>query len=548
MQWFNNCNFQYKFQISFCMVSLILIGIFGWAFWDNAEKMSMKGLDTQLMSAIKATEFVIDPSLHDAASNIGKDASFGADQSLALTRLSKKLDVPVLYTFFLNNQGDVVFGAASMSDAETRNGTNYYQRHYDNAEAKTIIREVLKTGKADSLEYTSPEGEYRALYSMATTPAGNRYVIVAETPLHDVKAVRSAVVKEVMLVAVVVFAVAAFAAFLMGTLISRPLNAFVLALDELSSGTGDLTRKLPVTSRDETGRMAESFNRFVISLRDMFIAVRDDASKLRTGFSDMSSMMDVVNKDSHAQSDKAAATAATVEEITVSMRNIATSTQDAAQVVEESNNKAHSSAESVGKVVKEIEQISARVAELSVVVKSLDDKSRSISGIVSVIKEIADQTNLLALNAAIEAARAGESGRGFAVVADEVRTLANRTASATVQIGDMIHAVGTETAQATQKMRLTSDSVAAGVQLSAEALIQIEGIGNDMDSIVETIQVINQATKEQSSATTEMATAAESISVGSQQSRDVIQEAQRSLKELDDVVNSLNKMVGQFRL
>jgi methyl-accepting chemotaxis protein len=133
-------------------------------------------------------------------------------------------------------------------------------------------------------------------------------------------------------------------------------------------------------------------------------------------------------------------------------------------------------------------------------------------------------------------------------VADEVRTLANRTASATVQIGDMIHAVGAETAQATQKMRLTSDSVAAGVQLSAEALIQIEGIGNDMDSIVQTIHVINQATKEQSSATTEMATAAESINVGSQQSRAVIQEAQRSLSELDDVVNSLNKMVGQFRL
>lgn len=68
----------------------------------------------------------------------------------------------------------------------------------------------------------------------------------------------------------------------------------------------------------------------------------------------------------------------------------------------------------------------------------LEKASQNIGETVDVIKDIAEQTNLLALNASIEAARAGEHGRGFAVVADEVRQLAERTATATGEIHEII--------------------------------------------------------------------------------------------------------------
>lgn len=100
----------------------------------------------------------------------------------------------------------------------------------------------------------------------------------------------------------------------------------------------------------------------------------------------------------------------------------------------------------------------------SELMSKLQEKARRIHGITEVINEIAARTNLLALNAAIEAARAGEHGRGFAVVAGEVRQLAQRTKSATDDIGLMVREINEEAERAAAGMQALTGKVRDAAQ------------------------------------------------------------------------------------
>ncbi|MDN0084991.1 methyl-accepting chemotaxis protein [Crenobacter sp. SG2305] len=320
------------------------------------------------------------------------------------------------------------------------------------------------------------------------------------------------------------------------------------AMHAISSGDADLTQRLPVHSDDEVGHIAAAFNQFVDRLREMFITVREQADNLANGSTTLVNTTRRISDDSKTQSAELGNTAATIEEITVSIAHIADHVRDTGELVGRIDTRSKESAEAVERVAREIGAIAGECHELSAVMSGLGERTDRIGSIVNVIKDIADQTNLLALNAAIEAARAGEQGRGFAVVADEVRKLAERTTQATVEIGEMIGSIHQDTQSALTRMDTTFKAVDAGVNLAQDASGQIDTIRTLTDDMVSRMSDIATSTTEQKTATAAMAQSAERINAMAQQTNNAIQNASRTVQGQGELAAGLQGLVGRFKL
>jgi methyl-accepting chemotaxis protein len=160
---------------------------------------------------------------------------------------------------------------------------------------------------------------------------------------------------------------------------------------------------------------------------------------------------------------------------------------------------AQSGQDCVNQTIEGIHRIKTYSEEMSAVIRRLQKKTEDIGQILTVIDEVADQTNLLALNAAIIAAQAGEHGKGFAVVAGEIKELAERTATSTKEIHEIIAALQVEGASAVRVIQGGAARVEEGVRLSGAAKSALEKILDSARESTDRIMQIAQETDQQTS-------------------------------------------------
>lgn len=145
--------------------------------------------------------------------------------------------------------------------------------------------------------------------------------------------------------------------------------------------------------------------------------------------------------------------------------------------------------ESVGNLVKTMQEIEKTAGETAVKLNTLLEKSQRIENILSFITNIASQTNLLSLNAAIEAARAGEHGRGFSVVAEEVRKLSEQSNSAASEIKSLIEEIKKDINLSSESFKKVTGFVSEGVSVTNKT-------GSLLGNIIETFKTTSAQTKE----------------------------------------------------
>jgi len=369
---------------------------------------------------------------------------------------------------------------------------------------------------ADS--FKGEEGE--TLVASSFIPELNAY-LVAQVPEAEVLAgiARGATMTS-LIAAVIGGGIGLLAIFVIARAIASPVAQAAELLEDIASGGGDLTRRMPVQSQDELGALAAAFNKFVESLNATILRVRDSSRAIGAATGDIASGNMDLSARTEAQASNLEETAAAMEELTSTVHNNTANAEQANKLVAGTAESAKRGGHVVGQVVEMMATITA--------------SSNKISDIIGVIDGIAFQTNILALNAAVEAARAGEQGRGFAVVASEVRNLAQRSAAAAKEIKELI----TESVQQVTDGGKLADSAGAAMQEIVKSVQNVAGL----------MQEIASASQEQSLGIDQVNQAVTQMDNTTQQNAALVEEAAAAAQSLSEQAARLEEVVGLFKL
>jgi methyl-accepting chemotaxis protein len=342
------------------------------------------------------------------------------------------------------------------------------------------------------------------------------------------------------------FAAAAAMAIFLPRSVARPIRS--LSAVALRIADGDLTAEVLFETRDEVGRLAESFQRMVARLRQI-------VSTLKAASRELALAAEELTENTRAQNLMLGRQAAGVAETSTATRELeqtsSLAANRAAAVLEVARRGAEMSTsgqEAAERSQQGLRRMEAAVAGLLGQSSLLIQKARQVGEVVETVSDLATQSHVLSLNASIEAASAGEAGRGFAAVAQEVRSLAQqsgagaqRIARAVRDIQAAVEASRAATEAGTQGMAASLDEMRS----SGESLREIGGV------VRETSQAATQiaaAVQQQSAGIGQIATAMRELDAGMEETVGRVRSLEHSAAQVAETAAGIAGIAGQFQL
>jgi methyl-accepting chemotaxis protein len=282
----------------------------------------------------------------------------------------------------------------------------------------------------------------------------------------------------------------------------------------------DLTQRVTGQYQGAFGALKDNTNAVAEKLADIVAQLRGTSRSLKTATSE-------ILAGANDLSERTTRQAATIEETSAAMEQLATTVLENAKRAQDANGNAN-------KVTASAEQGGEVMAQATGAMERITTSSAKISNIIGLIDDIAFQTNLLALNASVEAARAGDAGKGFAVVAVEVRRLAQSAASASADVKVLIEQSAKE--------------VGDGSRLVAEAAERLNAMLDGVRSSSTLMEGISRDSQEQSTGITEVSIAVRQMDEMTQHNAALVEEMNAAIEQTENQATHLDAIVEIFKV
>lgn len=352
-----------------------------------------------------------------------------------------------------------------------------------------------------------------------------------------------------LLTALVISIVMAIIIFIFANkVIVQPVARITENLQELASGSGDLTVRLPnENTTTELGRLAFAFNRFVEKLQALISQAQGSNHTLTAASVQITHSINQTALGCDAQLREISHVASAVDKISNTLDKVAEAAVSANQASTDATTITGSGNKIVASAQQGVDEVVHEVDSASQVIATLVADSRNIGAMLEVIRSIAEQTNLLALNAAIEAARAGETGRGFAVVADEVRSLASRTQESTKAIETIITNLTTGSSKAVEVMNGAQQKALVIKERIANTSQAFSNIVSAVDKIRQMNSQIERASEEEKHSMQQITGSMDAILHQAKQNHEAGEQTSQSRHHLEREIQKLDGLLSVFR-
>lgn len=435
---------------------------------------------------------------------------------------------------------------------------------YNAAEHNIRGAQNIVDGVSGATIYDNDKGQQ--VYGTYNKIPSTGWGILTEIPVSEALSPVKDATGKIIIFAVVAFVLAILGSLFIAFMITRPLKNMAKVAAEVKSG--DLTKRIKITAKDEIGELQVAFNQMTDSLSgilnevstaveeitDMSERLSEGAQVSSAATEEITAIVEGVAEGAQSQINSVNTAVVITKEISEGVVETSGKTQTVAHAANEAANIAEEGSENINIINEKIIGIKDNVTNSAKLVEKLGNKSAEVTGIVKVIRDIAGKTNMLALNAAIEAARAGEAGKGFAVVANEIRNLAEQTREASKNIETLLIEIQKETDDTVVAMNQGLIEVEAGTSAIGATystfnriIDEIHIVAKDINEVSASVLELKRESERIINAIDEVNEIAETTSLGTQSVLASTEEQASSVQEINNLASGLSDMAVNLK-